>query len=365
MENYFCDRRVLRIRATYTLPAKKWHWRARTSALYFAQTIPEDKDGGGTSALFCSSVLNLPELLALRPDLAAGWGSRKVVYFHVNQLVYPVRTSIHRDFQYGYNQILTALVADVVAFNSAFNRDSFLSSIRPFLRLQPDHRADPELIRRRIEAKSKVLHFPVVLLPGPSQPRPDCSTPRGPLRIVWPHRWEHDKCPEIFFKCLQRLRTDPNSKFLVSVLGESFTEVPEVFRQMEEELRSGGELLHFGRLDSKDEYFQVLRDSDVVVSTADHEFFGVAMIEAAACGCYPVAPNRLVYPEILGSVGAANSDHLYNTEEQLHKILRGLCRRPDLARLKWGQSQADAILSAFSPAALSGRYRDLFAELIS
>lgn len=54
--------------------------------------------------LFCSSVLNLCELVALRPDLAA---LRKVIYFHENQLVYPVRKQQDRDFQYGYNQILS------------------------------------------------------------------------------------------------------------------------------------------------------------------------------------------------------------------------------------------------------------------
>ena len=54
--------------------------------------------------LFSSSVLSLAELIALRPDLAS---LKKVLYFHENQLVYPVRKQQERDFQYGYNQIIS------------------------------------------------------------------------------------------------------------------------------------------------------------------------------------------------------------------------------------------------------------------
>lgn len=54
--------------------------------------------------LFSSSVLNLCELVALRPDLTP---LKKVLYFHENQLVYPVRKDQERDFQYGYNQVLS------------------------------------------------------------------------------------------------------------------------------------------------------------------------------------------------------------------------------------------------------------------
>lgn len=60
-------------------------------------------------------MLNLSELISLRKDLA---NSKKLVYFHENQLVYPtqlqstrnknqIENKQQRDFQYGYNQILT------------------------------------------------------------------------------------------------------------------------------------------------------------------------------------------------------------------------------------------------------------------
>ena len=54
--------------------------------------------------LFTSANLNLAELIGLRPDLGK---LKKILYFHENQLVYPVRKKRDRDFQYGYNQIVS------------------------------------------------------------------------------------------------------------------------------------------------------------------------------------------------------------------------------------------------------------------
>ncbi|KAK1797896.1 hypothetical protein P4O66_008240 [Electrophorus voltai] len=167
-----------------TLPAKKWHWRARTAGLYFMQAIPASPSYRSVCAqlltadplagcavisptvgvlsaherrvLFTSSVLNLAELVALRPDLAS---LKKILYFHENQLIYPVRKSQERDFQYGYNQILSCLVADVVVFNSAFNMNSFLSSISTFLKTMPDHR--PKGLDQLIRPKCRVVYFPI------------------------------------------------------------------------------------------------------------------------------------------------------------------------------------------------------------
>ena len=60
--------------------AKKWHWRARSSAVWFSQKI--ENNIGQFSHIFSSSVLNLCELLGLRPDLkSARDGSSLVVSF--------------------------------------------------------------------------------------------------------------------------------------------------------------------------------------------------------------------------------------------------------------------------------------------
>ncbi|XP_016322075.1 glycosyltransferase-like domain-containing protein 1 [Sinocyclocheilus anshuiensis] len=342
--------------------------------------------------LFTSSVLNLAELVVLRPDLAR---LKKVLYFHENQLVYPVRKSQERDFQYGYNQILSCLVADVVVFNSAFNMESFLSSISTFMKTMPDHR--PKDLDRLIRPKCRVLHFPIrfpdvtrflpahkrlrhsvrcddihapatqshvqtsapscpeltidsepsekiVNVAGPQQSlepmsvttrqetlqiqpksRP-CGDEREnlqPLHIVWPHRWEHDKDPQLFFQTLLKLK-ERQLSFEVSVLGETFTDVPDIFLEAKEQLVD--HIQHWGFMPSKEDYLKALCQADVVVSTAKHEFFGVAMLEAVHCGCYPLCLKALVYPEIFPAT------YLYSTPEQRCKRLQDFCKRPQLVR---------------------------------
>ncbi|XP_024116437.1 glycosyltransferase-like domain-containing protein 1 isoform X2 [Oryzias melastigma] len=319
--------------SVFTLPAKKWHWRARTAALYFSQTIPYC---ASYRVLFSSSVLNLCELVALRPDLS---NLKKVLYFHENQLAYPVRKEQDRDFQYGYNQVLSCLVSDVVVFNSHFNMDSFLSSIPSHMKKIPDHRPKnlDELIRPKCVVLSYPVQFPDVTRcdeePCQSfcQPcavqRPECGEPFSdqgkPLHIVWPHRWEHDKNPELFFNTLLKLK-EQELHFQVSVLGETFTDVPDIFPSSKRLLDS--HILNWGFLSSKDDYLQVLCDADVVVSTSNHEFFGVSMLEAVHCGCFPLCPKALVYPEIFPV------QYLYSTPEQLFKRLKELCKRPGIAR---------------------------------
>jgi len=71
-------------------------------------------------------------------------------------------------------------------------------------------------------------------------------------------------------------------------------------------------------------YYRTLAKCKVVLSTALQETFGYGTLEAVLCGCTPVVPNRLSYPDILQN----DTRFFYDTnEEAVEKILK-YCENP-------------------------------------
>ncbi len=270
------------------LPPYKWKWRMRHAAVTFADQVRERAARGERwDRLWCSDMLNLAEFRGLAPrhiqDVPA------IVYFHENQLTYPVRFESERDYQFAVTNMTSALAADAVWFNSAFHRDSFLDALKTFLRRMPD--CQPAGVSETIRRKTRICPPGVHRMPDRSVRNP------GPLRILWAARWEHDKNPEDFFEALGILEAR-GVEFRISVVGEQFRETPEVFARARREF--AGRIDRWGFQENRTEYEAALSEADVFVSTARHEFFGLSAVEATLAGAYPLLPRRLAYPEILG-----------------------------------------------------------------
>ena len=272
-----------------TLPPHKWKWRMRHSAVTFAEDAANAYAEGLTpNIIFCTDMLNLAEFLGLVPAPLRQLPT--VAYFHENQLTYPVRFESERDYQFAMTNMTTALAATSVWFNSAFHRDSFIDALEKFLRKMPD--CQP--INAPTQIREKSLIYPQGIQ---EITRPDTPRPKGPMRILWAARFEHDKNPEDLFQSLKTLKAN-GIVFRLSVIGEQFRNQPEVFTWAKDYFAD--HIDNWGYQQSAEQYQKVLTDADIIVSTANHEFFGISIAEAITAGAYPLLPNRLAYPEILG-----------------------------------------------------------------
>ena len=271
----------------FGLPDKFWRWRTRHAAIYFADKLnaisPDKLD---FDLIFCSSMLNLPEFRGLAPKSLRNLPA--VVYFHENQLVYPIHAAGRRDQNTILVNFKSALAAEQVWFNSAYNRDTFLDKLAEFFECMPDNK--PLAAIETIRQKSKI--FP----PGIEIPLKQNTKNNSPKHILWAARWEADKNPKDFFQALRLLRKN-KIDFRLSVIGEKADRIPEEFADAKKEFSE--QIINWGYADSREKYLEILAEADIVVSTAIHEFFGISVVEAIAAGAYPLLPERLAYPEVL------------------------------------------------------------------
>jgi glycosyltransferase involved in cell wall biosynthesis len=123
----------------------------------------------------------------------------------------------------------------------------------------------------------------------------DCAKAAGPIRVVWPHRWEHDKGPNDLLALARTYSETLNLRW--TILGERHRAIPDAITTFQREFAH--RIDHIGYVADRAAYRQHLVRCDWVLSTARHEFFGIAVVEALLAGCLPWLPQRLSYPELL------------------------------------------------------------------
>jgi glycosyltransferase involved in cell wall biosynthesis len=309
---------------TVTMAARFWKWRMQGGAVTLSRKTRELVDSGfAPDVVFATDMVNVPAYLALTRDVLQD--VPVVVYFHENQLTYPMPAGEDRDYTYSYINYLSCLAADRILFNSSFHRDEFLEALPVLLRTFPDytHLNSVNVIRDR----SDVLHLGMDLKRHDQfrDSRTSATHGRGrTLTVLWNQRWEYDKNPEGFFRVMNRL-DDAGSKFNLILAGEHFEEQPYEFERAFE--RYAQRILHYGYAENFEEYSRLLHRADIVMSTSLHEFFGVAIMEAIYCGCHPLLPDKLSYPELIPDSLRRPLLHaplLYDDEDHLFRIAADL-----------------------------------------
>ena len=306
------------------LPGSFWKWRMHGGAVTLAKAfLASDTE---PDFLLASDMLDLTTFQALTRHRTASIPT--ALYFHENQLSYPwspVDRDVlqGRDRHYGFINYVSAFAADGVFFNSRFHLDSFLEELHRLLQHYPDHR-DLDNIDV-IRAKSRVLPPGLDLrrfdsfLEDVSRMEGASAHPRPTL--LWNHRWEFDKNPETFAEALS-VMVRKGLNFDLILIGECPGSEPEAFTGLRDIL--GDRLLTFGYVDSFEAYARLVCRVDILPVTSNQDFFGISVVEAIYCNCFPLLPERLAYPELIPT--ASHADCFYRDFEDLVARLEALIR---------------------------------------
>ena len=345
-----------------TLPDRFWKWRMHGGAVTLARRFMEIEL---PDLILATDMLDLTTFLALTRPYTAD--IPVVLYMHENQLTYPLpsdkttgpmrRQMGERDHHYVFINYASMLAADAILFNSQYHLKSWFNALPNYLKHFPEYNELNSI--DKLKAKSSVL--PVGINFSRFEPRPsqDHSSftilPSAFPLILWNQRWEYDKNPDDFFAALTAV-SDQNISFRLALCGQQYGKRPPIFESALETFAD--RIVHVGHADHET-YRDLLWQSDIVISTAHHEFFGISILEAIYCQAFPLLPNRLSYPELIPA--SFHNRCLYEDLEALIALLTRYLQQPDLI-ISEGDELKTAV-SRFSWSHIAPQYDIFLAEL--
>jgi hypothetical protein len=91
-----------------------------------------------------------------------------------------------------------------------------------------------------------------------------------------------------------------------------------------------------GYVPERGRYRRWLERGALILSTADQENFGFAVVEAVRRGCFPLLPARLSYPELIPET--YHGEVLYASEQELVEKLVRLLEQLPLPHGPWRET---------------------------
>ena len=327
-----------------------WKWRMEGGAIYLAEAFlkldfPPD-------LFLTTDMLNVALFKSLLP---AKYQSIPIcLYFHENQLTYPIQCNEsidknEKDYHYGFINYTSALVSDACCFNSQYNKESFIKAIRNLLKMMPDKR----MLRNADEIESKASVLPVGIADDVFENANATKVVNNVPIILWNHRWEYDKNPNVFFESLKHLKY-LGIEFQLIICGEHGRNIPKVFDEARTYFKK--EIIHFDYVENRKEYLELLAIADITLITSLHEFFEISVLEACISSCIPILPRRLSYPKIF--------DHkifekwFYDEDGQIIDLLRKALKVKTL-------NIGDEIFSKYKMSNLVSEYDIYFNTLVN
>jgi len=331
-----------------THPARFWKWRMHGAFLTLADELADDIAlNGAPDVIVASAMMDVAAFAGAVRHMAPGVPI--AVYFHESQFTYPLSPADRLDATYQMKNWTSAATADLLIFNSEYHRSVFREKARRFLNDFPE--------QKHVHKVDEVIDASIVLPVGINAQDLDPAGAKlaNPPLIVWNQRWEHDKGPEELRSIVTGLM-DSGVDFSMAMCGEVFVSVPPTFAEVTNLLAD--RLVHAGWAD-RGRYVKLLNEATVVLSTAQQEFFGIAITEAVAAGAHPVFPDRLVYPERIESFAADPDACLYNSVPEAVDLIAAALVTPvdqivaeSAGRFDWDRvaPSYDAALSKLVPA---------------
>lgn len=329
-----------------TLAPRYFSFRVRSNPLSWhlnaAEPLSQSYD-----LIIATSLVDIATLRGLFPNLASTplW-----FYCHENQFAYPAsryrldKPVAEAGLEAKMVFIYGCLCADAISFNSQWNLASAMRGMRALLKKFPE-----KLSGRcvdTIQFKSDVLPVPLAGVQSSVSSLAAIDEKNdSEWQLLWNHRWEYDKGPEHLLSFVRAL-IDNNIRCRLHIVGQSFRQQPDAFTELqtllkEDRINASVSMGYWGYIESLEQYRQLLVRCDIVVSTALHDFQGIAVMEAVHSGCVPLLPDQQVYPELF------NCDYLYswdarpvvNAQAMLEKIhswmQHGLPSVPGVATFDW------------------------------